>query len=163
MTRILRIVVVGGAWSLAAAVSSLAATAAAGVVWSAMGLEPPSPRWLEGFDAIIDTPDATVRRLVLMVAGAVVFSPLSEEFVFRGLLQGWLMRRMRTAFAVALTGIAFAAVHGSLYAIPPLLAVSVCFSFARIQSGGLAAPAIAHSIYNAAVLTAALVKHGAAG
>ena len=161
MKRVARTLAVGAAFALAAGVASLAVGMAVSAVYAAMGLAEPVPSWLERLNAAGNSPGERARIIASVAGGALLLAPLAEEALFRGLLQGWLMRRMRIAWAVALTALLFAAAHGSVYSFAPLVAVSVCFSMARIKGGGLAAPIVAHALYNAAALAAALASRAA--
>jgi membrane protease YdiL (CAAX protease family) len=51
-------------------------------------------------------------RIILAVSVALI-APVAEEVLFRGLLQGALETRLRHWYAIALTGMAFALLHGS--------------------------------------------------
>lgn len=91
----------------------------------------------------------------------IIVSPVLEEIVFRGLLQGWLLRRAALARprvglsgANVLTSIAFAAAH--LWREPWSWAAltffpSLMFGVARERSGAVAASCVLHAAYNAAM------------
>lgn len=165
MRRFARTFAAGTLCALCAVVVSVGVSFVVDRIYAALGLDIPVPPWIGDLFDPGATPAALARRRLLFAFGALAFAPVCEEFLFRGLLQGLLERLTgQTALPVALTAIAFAAVHFSLYSFLPLVAVSVCFSAARIKSGGLAAPVIAHSLYNAtAVLSAILAKTAAGG
>lgn len=161
MKQAARQLAVGATWALTAIVASFAIGAAINACYAALARDIPEPAWLEKLLAPEATPEELVPRVLLFVFLSVVTTPLFEEFVFRELLQGWLMRRMRARSAVMVTALAFAAVHGSVHDFVPLLCVSVCFSMARIKGGGLVAPVAAHALYNMVALMATLVIHAA--
>jgi uncharacterized protein len=88
-----------------------------------------------------------------------VFAPVWEEVLFRGLLQGRLgrlrfvgsLRWYGITLANALTSVVFCAAH--LLAHPPVLApgffaVSLLLGIARERSGGLALPIALHAGFN---------------
>ena len=90
-----------------------------------------------------------------------LLTPLLEELVFRGLLQGALLRWRRLAAARlgisganALTSLAFASAH--LWREPwpwaaATLLPALIFGIARERSGGVVAPCVLHAAYNAAM------------
>jgi uncharacterized protein len=51
--------------------------------------------------------------LLLTIIGIVIVVPILEEFLFRGMLQGWLRTRMSTVKAIAVTAAVFALFHFS--------------------------------------------------
>lgn len=161
MKEAVRHLAVGATWSLAAIVVSFATGAAANAAYAALGRDIPEPAWLEKLLAPGVTPGDLVLKIILFAFLSIVTTPIFEEFVFRGLLQGWLVRRLRTTWAVMITALAFAAVHGSIHDFVPLLCVSACFSMARIKGGGLVAPVVAHALYNMVALVATLAIHAA--
>lgn len=84
--------------------------------------------------------------------------PVLEELVFRGLLQGWLAKRMKhrawhgLSGANIITSVIFSALHFLHH--PPLYAASVfvpslVFGYFRERQHGLAAPIFLHAWYNA--------------
>lgn len=162
MRRLARTFASGALCALCAAVLSVGATFIVDRAYAALGLEIPVPDWV----AKLLDPDAARAELACRAAtlafGALAVAPVCEEFIFRGLLQGFLEKKTgRTVLPVALTAVAFAAIHASAYSFLPLLAVSACFSAARIKSGGLAAPIVAHSLYNALAIGATLAVRAA--
>ena len=164
MRRLVRTFAAGTLCALCAVVVSVGVMLVVDRVYAALGLDIPVPAWIgELFDPEA-APALLARRRLLFALGALAFAPVCEEFLFRGFLQGLLERLTgRTVLSVALTAIAFAAIHFSLYSFLPLVAVSACFSVARIKSGGLAAPVMAHALYNVTAILAAIVAKTAAG
>ena len=91
-----------------------------------------------------------------------IAAPVVEELVFRGLLQGWLLRRAEltrtwaagVSGANVLTSLAFAGAH--LWREPwpwavATLVPSLVFGFARERSNGVVAPCVLHIAYNGAM------------
>ena len=103
---------------------------------------------------LADAPPAPRTLLYGVLAG-----PLLEEIVFRGALQGALLRRPSLARrrlglsgANALTSLAFAAAH--LWGQPPswaalVIAPSLVFGHLRERHGGVVTPFVVHAFYNA--------------
>ena len=90
----------------------------------------------------------------------VLLYPILEELVFRGLIQGWLLKKIHWALgplsgANLLTSVLFAAAH--LLHQSPLLAASIfipslVFGWLRERHGRLAGCMLVHGGYNAGFL-----------
>jgi hypothetical protein len=87
--------------------------------------------------------------LVLMV---VVGAPVVEELVYRGLLQGALVRRMRPVIAVVLVAGLFALVHFRPVQYPGLFVFGVVLGLCALRTGRLGMAITAHAGFNAAGL-----------
>jgi ABC-2 type transport system permease protein len=90
----------------------------------------------------------------------ILISPVLEEFVFRGLLQGGLMRgigsvRLPRWSAIATGALAFAAFHsmngGAIYLLA-MLALGLAFGYVYSQSRNLIYPILLHTWSNASLL-----------
>lgn len=88
--------------------------------------------------------------LVVMV---VIGAPVVEELVYRGLLQGSLVRRVRPAGAVVLVALLFALVHFRPVQYPGLFAFGLVLGLCALRTGRLGMPIAAHIGFNAAGLT----------
>lgn len=99
----------------------------------------------------------------LAIASATLLAPLAEEFTYRGLLQqGLKATGLGTAASIALTGGLFALVHWSVLAdgsrasgLAVLFTLSVAWGLLYERTGRIAAPALAHALFNAANLVIA--------
>jgi membrane protease YdiL (CAAX protease family) len=81
--------------------------------------------------------------------GVTVVVATAEELVLRGALFDELDARLGTLGAVVLTSVAFALMHVPLYGwhvVPLDLGVGLWLAGLRLATGGIAAPAIAHTI-----------------
>jgi membrane protease YdiL (CAAX protease family) len=79
----------------------------------------------------------------------VAFVAVAEELVFRGVLFDAVARAAGVFAACAVCAVAFAIVHVPLYgwqALPLDIAVGVWLGGLRMLSGGVAAPAVAHTV-----------------
>lgn len=87
----------------------------------------------------------TPARIALLAIGAGV----SEELLFRGVLQTWIEGGMPLAWAIVLPNILFGALHArtALYAVIAGL-VGVYMGVLFAISGNLLAPIIAHGLYD---------------
>lgn len=99
---------------------------------------------------------ATVAWLTLAV---VVTAPLLEEMMFRVVLQGWLQTRYPPAWAIGISAVVFAGVHGWPDVLP-LVPLAVALSYLYWRSRSYAACVVAHALFNAMYLViAALEQH----
>ncbi|MDP1634343.1 MAG: JDVT-CTERM system glutamic-type intramembrane protease [Gallionellaceae bacterium] len=106
------------------------------------------PAWDAGY-----LKDGDIRVLAMFL-----LLPVAEEVVFRGFLQGWLLRRaafkrgrIGISGANLVTSVAFALAH--LWQHPALLfpgyfAVSLVLGYFRERYGGVLVPILLHSYYN---------------
>jgi len=58
--------------------------------------------------------DRSLATLAWVVLAAVVLAPLVEELLFRVILLGWLKTKMASAYAIGISSLAFAFIHGPL-------------------------------------------------
>lgn len=166
---------VGGLWGRVRA-GSLLSGAGAGVLLKLVGdavaaAEAPLLGPLRGNNPLQLYPHAFAgagARALLAVA-VVLVAPAGEETFFRGLLFGWLRRRLPLAAAVALTAAAFGLAHvqvssgaalaqGLALALPlAVIGAGLCILYE--VSGTLWVPAAAHALVNASSLALALLLH----
>jgi hypothetical protein len=107
----------------------------------------------------------------IVVFAAVVAAPVAEEFLFRGVLQGWLERRLPQRdglAAVSLSALAFAAAHvGQGLAWLPLFFFGLVVGYLARQTGSIVPGIILHALFNAVSVVLLLVQTaptaGAAG
>lgn len=97
--------------------------------------------------------------VAVLVLGLFVVAPV-EELVFRGLVQGAASEYSEPA-GIAAGAVLFAAYHANtlagsptrvLAALTGLLVTGLALGVVRSRSGSLVVPALAHGLYNAAVL-----------
>lgn len=99
---------------------------------------------------------------MIAAAAFVVAVSILEEVLFRGFLQGWLLRRagfrqMLFYFSRAnwLTSLAFAAAHiwtHALELVPGYFAVGMVLGYFRERYNGILVPVLLHSYYNLGLL-----------
>jgi membrane protease YdiL (CAAX protease family) len=96
----------------------------------------------------------------LIAAFGVFVAPFTEEALFRGLLYPSLRNRVPGgAFTAAvLTAVLFAAIHNSLMAFVPLLALAMVQCWVMERTNSLRACVIVHAIYNASSLAPMLIR-----
>jgi membrane protease YdiL (CAAX protease family) len=91
--------------------------------------------------------------VVLFVVGAVIFAPIVEELLFRGVLLRALLRRFEPAYAVLASGIIFALVHyvgdpNTLPFLPALAGLGVVLAVVALRSGDLSTSIFIHAGFN---------------
>jgi hypothetical protein len=91
----------------------------------------------------------------LAALAAVIRAPIVEELVFRGFLLTALAR-FGVWPAVAVSSLAFAAVHSAWPDPVPLAVVGMMFGTSYVRSGSLVAPIAGHAFYNGAMTVFAL-------
>jgi len=103
---------------------------------------------------------SVLSNFVYLVVTMMVFVGLTEELLFRGLLQGYTAELMPKWQAVHLTSLVFALFHiGWLNPLEVVFAygAGVVFGYLLIKTGGLTAPALAHGFGNIVLYMIALV------
>jgi membrane protease YdiL (CAAX protease family) len=83
---------------------------------------------------------------------AVIWAPVSEEIMFRGLLFPGLSARLRWLLGMLLGAFIFAVIHPQGWAgVPPIMTLAATFSLLRLWRQSLIAPMTAHAINNGSV------------
>lgn len=93
--------------------------------------------------------------LMLLTTSAVVAAPLSEELLFRVILQGWLTHRCGSAVGITLVAVLFAFIHGwrdGLALVPLALILGYIYDRRRDYTAVVAT----HALFNLANLLLAL-------
>lgn len=102
--------------------------------------------------------NASLPLKVMLIATAALVVPIFEEFLFRGLFQSMLRRRLESPwFAVILASVIFVVIHPEPMHWPALLPLSVCLGYAYEKSGSIIRPIIIHMIFNAVNITTTLL------
>ncbi|MDN3504263.1 MAG: CPBP family intramembrane metalloprotease [Rhabdochlamydiaceae bacterium] len=102
--------------------------------------------------------------LVFTTFTIVFLAPLSEELIFRGLLQTWFSKRMGRLKAIALTSIIFAAIHfsnshglGNISLLASLFTLSCYLGFIYERQRSLISPILLHATFNSISVIRVLV------
>jgi len=99
-----------------------------------------------------------------IVFGAVILAPLTEELLYRVIIQGWLETRLSPWIAILFVSIWFAAIHsneGRPDAIP-LFPLALTLGYLYYRRHSLLATFTMHAAFNAANLILALLTHSPA-
>ncbi len=84
--------------------------------------------------------------ITLAFVGAIV--PFAEELFFRGLVYGWLRRRMAVWLAASVSGLGFALLHGIWWLIPALVLLGIVLALIYERSGSIWTAVITHGLFN---------------
>ncbi len=84
--------------------------------------------------------------ITLVFVGAIV--PFAEELFFRGLVFGWLRRRMSVWLAASVSGLGFALLHGIWWLIPALVLLGIVLALIYERSGSIWTAVITHGLFN---------------
>jgi membrane protease YdiL (CAAX protease family) len=113
---------------------------------NAMGVEPkPAPyvEWLQYGKLPI---------VVVLVLAAVVVAPITEELLFRQVMNGVLERKLGRHAAMHITALVFASCHMRPTQIPVLYVVALVLQYLRNSRGSLLSSIFAHAFYNGVMI-----------
>ena len=99
----------------------------------------------------------------VVLVSAVVIAPLTEEFFFRRVLQGWLEKHFadEAGVAVALSAIAFASAHaGQGLAFLPLFPLALVLGLIAERTGTIVPCILLHAMFNAVSVFLLLAQPG---
>lgn len=95
--------------------------------------------------------------LLLMILSAVVVAPMTEEMLFRVVLQGWLRQQMGKWKAVLLVAVLFAAIHGWRDALA-LLPLALTLGLVYECRGDYLTVVVTHAWFNGIMLVLQALK-----
>ena len=110
----------------------------------ALGGEPTSQEAVEMVARASAPPE-----LALQALSVVVFAPVCEELLFRGVLYPSLRDLGHRRMAIAASSLLFAAIHGSLALMLPLTVLAVVLVWLYEKTGSIVAPILMHAAFNA--------------
>ncbi|HEY4755131.1 MAG TPA: CPBP family intramembrane glutamic endopeptidase, partial [Ignavibacteriaceae bacterium] len=85
---------------------------------------------------------------ILIVFVVAIVPALSEEAMFRGLVQRSFEMKMKPFYAALITAIFFGVNHFNPYGLIPLILLGLYFGFAAYMSGSIIVPIILHFLNN---------------
>lgn len=106
-------------------------------------IQPISPEYTKMFDNLMS------QNLFGLLFAAAVIAPVTEEFLFRGMIQDGLQLTYRTQIAVLTSAILFGLVHGLPWLILNAFLLGLFFSWLKLKTGSLGPGILAHAVYNA--------------
>jgi uncharacterized protein len=84
----------------------------------------------------------------IVIFSVIVFAPLGEELLFRGLLFTGLQRSLPIWVAIVISSVAFAVTHVEWLAVIVILPVGMLFAWTFDRRGTLLVPIAAHATFN---------------
>lgn len=85
---------------------------------------------------------------ILIAFSACIVAPVCEEILFRGFFYPVIKRFSERFFAALVVSLLFAAIHGSPFAVIPLVIVAMTLTVAYELTGCLLVPIAMHAIFN---------------
>ena len=127
-----------------------------------------SAAWAAGLDALglrslggVPVP-GNERELIASVLSLAAVPAVCEELLFRGfVLSAWESRGTR--YAIGVTAVLFALLHGNLYGVPAYLLVGAVAGFLAFALDSVYAAMVYHTVYNTACLVIPYLAAGQAG
>jgi len=127
-----------------------------------------SAAWAAGLDALglrglggVPVP-GNEGELIASVLSLAAVPAVCEELLFRGfVLSAWESRGTR--YAIGVTAVLFALLHGNLYGIPAYLLVGAVAGFLAFALDSVYAAMVYHTVYNTACLVIPYLAAGQAG
>jgi membrane protease YdiL (CAAX protease family) len=96
--------------------------------------------------------------VVVLVVVVVLGAPVVEELVYRGLLQGALVRRVGPALGLVAAAAWFAVVHQQLVELPGLFLVGLAFGGCMLATRRLGMSVLTHMAFNATGLVMVAIR-----
>ncbi len=96
----------------------------------------------------------------IILLRACFLAPLGEELLFRGVLFAWLRQRLSASLTIALTSVAFAAIHVYPPIFPLAFATGVALGWIRERSSSTAPAIVAHVVHNVLLVVFAYATAG---
>lgn len=91
----------------------------------------------------------------LLALSVALVAPMVEEFMFRALLQGWLVNRVGPRGGIFVTATLFGLAHSVSWPDPvPLVLLGIGLGIAYQRTGSLWAPVTLHALFNGMMLVA---------
>lgn len=106
-------------------------------------LQPISPEYTKMFDNLMS------QNLFGLLFAVAVIAPVTEELIFRGVIQDGLQLTYRTQIAILTSAILFGLVHGLPWLILNAFLLGLFFSWLKLKTGSLGPGMLAHAVYNA--------------
>ena len=92
---------------------------------------------------------APVWKVAILGLLVVVIGPIFEEILFRGWLYGGLRKKWGDAWALVISSLLFALIHGDAPALPALFVLGLIFAWVYRRSGSLWTSILVHAMWNA--------------
>jgi uncharacterized protein len=94
---------------------------------------------------------------LLLIGTALLIAPVAEELIFRGYIFGVLCRYVGKWWALVISALVFAAIHGHIPSLAGLFALAITLTLVYQGTGSLWAAILMHSLFNAITVVFTLV------
>ncbi len=101
---------------------------------------------------------STVPELIWVIFIIAVIPAVSEEVLFRGLIQRTLEKSIRPFWSAALTGVIFAFFHMNPFSFLPLVLIGIYLGYIAMRADSLVVSILAHFFNNAIACVAAYLR-----
>jgi len=98
-----------------------------------------------------------VEGLFWIYLSAAVLAPLSEELIYRVLLQGWAQSRLPAVLAISISACQFVARH-TVFDWLPLLPLALILGYIYYRRRSFLAVVTLHALFNGSMLTLAILS-----
>jgi hypothetical protein len=113
---------------------------------------------IEKIDIGIDSNSLQFPNLAVFILATVIVAPITEEFIFRGvLLHRWSAKWGKTS-AILISSIIFGLVHGDIFFMSRIVS-GMIYSLIYLETKTLVVPVILHAMHNALALASTIVAH----
>ena len=107
-------------------------------------------------------------KAIFMTFSVMVLVPISEEILFRGLLQNWFLKHVRSSWAIILTSLIFVSLHlngkqglANIAVFVSLFVISLFLGFIYEKRRSLWSPIVLHVTFNTVSISILFLLSGA--
>lgn len=111
-----------------------------------LAMVPVPESWLNANGEAVEA--VTQGNIIFVMISVFISAPLVEEFVFRGLMMGFMKKYVNTAVAVVVTALIFAVVHGNILQGIYTFIAALIFSYFRLRGKSFWCAFLAHCGFN---------------
>jgi membrane protease YdiL (CAAX protease family) len=104
--------------------------------------------------------EASLGIVMVILLRVCVLTPFAEELLFRGALFSWVRSHLSAPWTIAITGVAFGAIHQVPAFLPLAVIVGLGAGWIREKTGSTWVPIAIHAIQNVTVVLASLAVTG---
>lgn len=132
-----------GGWLLAA--MAAVATLAGNMLSDPLSnlLPPMSEKWKALMESLL-----TDNPLWVTVISTVVFAPIFEEWLCRGMILRGLLQKIHPAWAMVISALFFALIHGNPWQALPAFLLGMLFAYVYYRTGSLRVTMLMHAVNN---------------
>ena len=105
-------------------------------------------RQLDHYDQLAQQLSPNASNLFLQLVALVVLIPITEELLFRGIVQGTIARYVPRWINIILSSLVFAVFHGQFIQSSYVIFPSLALGFACAVTGSLVLPIMMHTVFN---------------